>query len=107
MHCFLSYQALALLLIKHLPYKGVLIIFGMPLAEGHVKFPKIHSLQVQLDLRRKDATTPTATIEHESECVAIDLDSHPWSQRTGGSLSPSSIPAACSAHTSGATVGPA
>ncbi|EKD05209.1 hypothetical protein A1Q2_00439 [Trichosporon asahii var. asahii CBS 8904] len=71
---FSHYQELAPLLIKYLPCKGVLIIYGMPLAEGHIKFPKIHSLQVQLDLRRKDAMTPTATIEHESECVAIDLE---------------------------------
>lgn len=70
---FSHYQALAPLLIKHLPYKGVLIVFGVPLAEGHIKFPKIHSLQVQLDLRKKDSMTPTATIEHESMCVAIDL----------------------------------
>lgn len=70
---FSHYQALAPLLIKHLRPNGVLIVFGVPLSAGHIKFPKIHALQVTLDLRRKDGMTPSPTIEHESECLAIDL----------------------------------
>lgn len=71
---FSHYQALSPLLIEHLGPKGVLIVYGVPLAEGHVKFPKIHALQMTLDLRRKHAPTPSPTIEHESFCVTIDLE---------------------------------